>query len=175
MKIKKIIKIKSSPLIKLRFLQAKNYKKIYLIKNLNIKAIQYRFVKGLKILYKYVSNNKIVLFLNKVSVINVTLKQLLIKTKHIFTYSFTKLRNKKFFLNSDLFFIIVKKINTSILNQFCQVKIPVFLITNNFCFKNSNFETNYKIFGNMLLKKNQHFLFFIFLYSILKKHKFIDF
>jgi len=107
--------------------------------------------------------------------INVTLKQLLFRTKHIFTSSFTELKKKTSCLNSDLFIILTKKINTPILNQFYQIKIPVFLITNNFDFKNSNFETNYKILGNMISKKNQHFLFFIFLYSIiLKKHKFIN-
>jgi hypothetical protein len=174
MKIKKIIKTKS-PLIKLRLLQAKNYKKIYSMINLNIKNIQYRFVKSLKILYKYVFNNKTILFLNKASIINITLKRLLTKTRHIFISNFIKLKNKKICLNSDLFFILTKKINMSILNQFCQVKIPVFLITNNFDFKNYNFEISYKILGNIILKKNQHFLFFIFLYSIiLKKHKFIN-
>ena len=174
MKTKKIIKIKS-PLIKLRLLQAKNYKKIYSMVNLNMKNIQYRFVKSLKILYKYVCNNKTILFLNNVSIINVTLKRLLIKTKHIFISNLRELKNKKICLDSDLFFILTKKINMSILNQFCQVKRPVFLITNNFSFKNFNFEVNYKILGNMLLKKNQHFLFFIFLYSIvLKKYKLIN-
>ena len=173
MKIRKIKKIKS-PLIKLRLLQAKNYKKIYSIINLNIKNIQYRFVKSLKILYKYVSNNKTVLFLNNISAINTTLKRLVIETKHIFISNLTELKNKNSLLKSDLFFILTKKINMS-LNQFFQFKIPVFLITNNFDFKNFKFETNYKVLGNMLLKKNQHFLFFIFLYSIvLKKYKIIN-
>lgn len=47
------------------------------MKNFNIKDIQYRLIKSLKILYKYIFKNKIILFINKVLTINVTLKRLL--------------------------------------------------------------------------------------------------
>jgi hypothetical protein len=172
MKIKKIINIKS-PLIKLKLLQAKNYKKIYLMKKFNIKDIQYRLIKSLKILYKYIFKNKIILFINKVLTINVTLKRLLTRTKYIYTSNIIKSKNC---LKSDLSLILIEKTNMSILKQFHKIKTPVFLITNDFVFKNVIFSgTSYRILGNLLLKKNQHFLFFIFLYSILlKKQKFIN-
>jgi len=170
MKIKKIIKSKSS-LIKLKFLQTKNYKKIYSMINFKIEDIQCKFVKSLKVLHKYNSKNRKFFFLNTLTTVAITLKRLLKKTKHVYASNFLLLKKNRHFLQSDLFIILTKKIDTIILKKSYQIKIPNIVIANSCSLKNFNFGINYKILGNLLLKKSQHFLFFIFLYSILKKYK----
>lgn len=170
MKIKKIVKSKS-PLIKLKLLRTKNYKKNYSMINLKIEDIQYRFVKSLKILHKYNSKNKKISFLNTAPTIAITLKRLLKKTKHIYASNYLLLKKNSNFLQSDLFITLTKKIDTVILKKSHQIKIPNIVIANSCSLKKFDFGKNYKILGDLLLKKSQHFLFFIFLYSIFKKHK----
>lgn len=168
MKTKKITKNKS-PLIKLKFLQIKNYKKNYSMINLKTEDIQYRLVKSLKIIHKYNSKNKKILFWNTAPTIAVTLKHLLEKTEHFYASNIISLKKNFVFLQSDLFITLTKKIDIMDLKISHRIKIPNILITNNVSFtENFNFGINYKIFGNLLLKKVDT-VFFLYFYIVLLK------
>jgi len=165
----KIAKNKSS-LIKLKFLQVKHYKKNYSMINLKIEEIQYRFVKCLKIVHKYHSKNKKIYFFNLAPIIAITIKRLLSKTKHFYASNTTLLEKNLGFLQSDLFIVLTKKTDVMGFKLSHQIKIPNILIADDTTLKSCNFESDYKVLGNLFFKKTQHFLFFIFLYSILKKY-----
>ena len=166
----KILKSKN-PLIKLKFLQTKHYKKNYSLNNLKIVDIQCRFVKCLKVIHKYNYKNKKILFLNLAPTIAITLKHLLSKTKHIYLSNARLLKKNFSFLQSDLFIGLTKKIDIMDFKISHKIKIPNILITNDTNLKDFNFGTSFNVIGNSIFKKSQHFLFFIFLYSIIKKYQ----
>ena len=139
--------------------------------NLKIKDTQYRFVKCLKVMYKYNSKNKKIYFFNLAPTIAITLKRLLNKTRHVYASSILSLKNNLGFLQSDLLITLTKKIDMMGFKKSHQTKILNILLATDTSLKRLHFQTNYKVFKNLSFKKSQHFLFFIFLYSVLKRYK----
>lgn len=165
MKIKNI-KSKNS-LIKLKFLETKSYNEIHFLKNLKIEDIFYRLVKSFKILFKYHTFNKRILFLNSNIKIYIKLKILLKKTNHF--YRINNLKQKSIIKNKNNLLVIIEQ-STNNHNFFkinnYQTKIPNIIIINNIdYFFNIK---NYKIIGNFF-KQNQDQFFFVLLRSLLKK------
>jgi hypothetical protein len=91
-------------IINLKFLQTKNY----FAYNLKFKNIQSKFIKGLKIVYKYNIYNKKIFFLNVCSTIAVIIKHLIKKTKHKYIPNFI-------LLNSDFKKNLIYKSNLLVL------------------------------------------------------------
>ena len=165
MKVKHVYK-NQNKLIKLQLLKTKSYKKNYFFKSLKIEDIEYRFIKGLKIIYKYNVSRKKLFFFNNYKKIEVKLKNLLIQTTHTYTSKFlrTNSSNKK---RNNLIIILNKQINKNDIKKNYNTKIPTIFIGSSL--SNFNFSLNYKILGNFVFKKNQNFFFFILLNSIIKK------
>lgn len=155
----------------IKFLQAKHYKKNYSMINLKIEDTQYRFVKCLKIIYKYNSKNKKIYIFNLAPTIAITLKRLLNKTKHVYASDILFLKDNLGFLQSDLLITLTKKIDMISFKKSHQTKILNILLATDTNLKRLNFGTNYKVFKNLSFKKSQHFFFFIFLYSVFKRYK----
>ena len=189
MKIKYVIKNKSR-LIKLQLLKTKNYNKNYFFINLKIEDIQHRLIKGLKIIQKYNSSNKNILFLNNCLTIETKLKELLKKTIHFYTFKYLRsnnvVDNRESFLlttlqkyvsykisnlknKNNLIIFLNKKVSKNDFKKSYKSKIPHIFVGN--AMRNFDFRLSYKILGNFFYKKNQHFLFFVLLNSIIKKQK----
>ena len=189
MKIKYVIKNRSK-LVRLQLLKTKNYNKNYFFINLKIEDIQNRLIKGFKIIYKYNSSNKNILFLNNCLTIETKLKELLKKTTYFYISKYLRsgnvINNKESFLlttlqkyvsykisnlknKNNLIIFLNKKVNKNDLKKSYKSKIPHIFVGNAL----SNFDSrlSYKILGNFFYKKNQHFLFFVLLNSVIKKRK----
>jgi hypothetical protein len=123
MKTRKINQSQSL-IINLKFLNTKNY----FLHDLKFKNIQCRFVKGLKIIYKYNAYNKKIIFFNSCFVISTAIKQLIKKTKHIYISNFVSLLNnldlkKNLTYKSGLLVLLTAQTNTSKKTN-NQIKIP---------------------------------------------------
>jgi len=160
MKIQNVLNSQNK-LIKLQLLKTKNFEKKKFFQNLNIENIENRLKKGLKIIYKYSTINKKIVFLNTCLTIELKLQNLLNETKHIYTSKYLQLNNN-LKNNNNLIIVLNKQIKKNNIE-----KIPSIFVVNGLM--NFNIRPSYKIIGNFFYRKNQNFFFFVLLNSILKK------
>lgn len=196
MKIEQII-LKKNKLLKLNFLKAKLYKKLY-INNINTNEIIIKLKQSLQIIYKYHINNKKILFVGfSPNIIN-KFKYILKDTDHVLIPKFIWpngiLTNKKTEIDSvnknqfstskqlsdilykfnkkfDLIVILDSSYEENILNESYNSKIPTIYLSN--YLNKFFFEPSYKIIGNINFSgKNfkNNFLYLI-LHSLFKKAK----
>lgn len=191
MKVKQFV-CKKKTLLKLQLLKTKTYKTSNFFTGLNLENLEYRLIKGLKILYKYHNVHKKFIFLSNFLKIKLKLNNLLKQTIHKYLLRFCYYNNivedcfllKKLQKNTSFIYqslisqnkhnlciILNKNVNKMNLNKNYDVKIPIIFINNDFIKLNLNL--TYKIFGNFLHKKSQFFILFSLLNSIFKKHQLV--
>lgn len=196
MKIEQII-LKKNKLLKLNFLKAKLYKKLY-INNINTNEIIIKLKQSLQIIYKYHINNKKILFVGFSPSIISKFNYVLKNTDHVLIPKFLwingLLTNKKTEIDSinknkfstskhlsdilykfnkkfDLIVILDSSYEENILNESYNSKIPTIYLSN--YLNKFSFEPSYKIIGNINFSgKNfkNNFLYLI-LNSLFKKAK----
>lgn len=183
MKIQNVLN-NQNKLIKLQLLKTKNFEKKNFFQTLKLEDIENRLKKGFKVIYKYNTINKKLVFLNNCLTIELKLQNLLNKTKHIYLSSYLQLSNlmktkKSLLLNklekkisrktlslknkNNLIIVLNKQIKKNQIE-----KIPSIFVVNTLMIFNT--WHSYKIIGNFFYRKNQNFFFFVLLNSLLKKY-----
>jgi ribosomal protein S2 len=201
MKVKRIVKYQNK-LLKLKLIKTKVYKKKNHFNNLRIEDIEYRLKKALRIIYKYHTNNKKILFIGTPIHIGKKIKYILKNTEHSFIPESTWIngiitnqascfkylsKNSKASNNkipellfklknkSDLIVVFNKLSDSTALNEGYVSRIPIISLNGNLDILET--KSAYKIPGNFTFtkKKIRDNFFFSLLIATFKKANLLKF